>query len=78
MVLLRDLFYYNKFMYNKFPLQQEIQDVNTCGRWVIIHVSTFLKESMKNKQFLSFIKKTTKKGKTSARRSRVYVGLVII
>jgi Ulp1 family protease len=53
----------DKFMYNKFPLQQVMQDVNTCGRWVILRVSTFLKESMKNKQFLSFIKKQQKKVK---------------
>jgi hypothetical protein len=53
----------DKFMYNKFPLQQEMSGVNTCGRWVIIRVSTFLKESMKNKQFLSFIKKQQKKVK---------------
>jgi hypothetical protein len=53
----------DKFLYNKYPLQQELQDVNTCGRWVIIRVSTFLKESMKNKQFLSFIKKQQKKVK---------------
>jgi hypothetical protein len=53
----------DKFLYNKYPFQQELQDVNTCGRWVIIRVSTFLKESMKNKQFLSFIKKQQKKVK---------------
>ena len=51
----------DKFMYNKFPLQQEMSGVNTCGRWVIIRVSTFLKESMNNKQFLSFIKKQQRK-----------------
>jgi hypothetical protein len=51
----------DKFMYNKYPLQQEMSGVNTCGRWVILRVSTFLKESMKNKQFLSFIKKQQKK-----------------
>jgi hypothetical protein len=50
-------------MYNKFPSQQEIQDVTTCGRWVIIRLSTFLKESMDNKQFLSFIKKQQRKVK---------------
>jgi Ulp1 family protease len=53
----------DKFMYNKFPLQQEMEDVNTCGRWVIIRVSTFLKESMKNKAFVSFIKKQQRKVK---------------
>jgi Ulp1 family protease len=53
----------DKFLYNKFPLQQEMQDVNTCGRWVIIRVSTFLKESMDNKAFVSFIKKQQRKVK---------------
>jgi hypothetical protein len=51
----------DKFLYNKFPFQQEMNDVNTCGRWVIIRVATFLKESINNKQFLSFIKKNQKK-----------------
>jgi hypothetical protein len=53
----------DKFMYNKYPLQQEMSGVNTCGRWVILRVSTFIKESMKNKQFLSFIKKQQRKVK---------------
>jgi hypothetical protein len=53
----------DKFLYNKYPFQQEMEGVNTCGRWVIIRVSTFLKESMKNKQFLSFIKKQQRKVK---------------
>jgi len=53
----------DKFMYNKFPLQQEMSGVNTCGRWVIIRVSTFLKESMDNKAFVSFIKKQQRKVK---------------
>jgi hypothetical protein len=51
----------DKFMYNKFPLQQEMQDVNTCGRWVILRVATFLKESLENKQFVSYIKKQQRK-----------------
>jgi Ulp1 family protease len=46
----------DKFMYNKYPLQQEMEGVNTCGRWVIIRVATFLKESLDNKQFVSYIK----------------------
>ena len=50
-------------MYNKFSLQQEMQDVNTCGRWVILRVATFLKESMDNKQFVSYIKAQQKKVK---------------
>jgi Ulp1 family protease len=53
----------DKFMYNKFSLQQEMQDVNTCGRWVILRVATFLKESMDNKQFVSYIKAQQKKVK---------------
>jgi len=53
----------DKFLYNKNPLQQEMQHVNTCGRWVILRVSTFLKESMKNKQFVSYIKAQQKKVK---------------
>ena len=53
----------DKFLYNKYPLQQEMQDVNTCGRWVILRVATFLKESMDNKQFVSYIKAQQKKVK---------------
>jgi hypothetical protein len=49
------------FQYNKFPLQQELEDINTCGRWVIIRVATFLKESMGNKDFISYIKKQQRK-----------------
>ena len=51
----------DKFLYNKTPLQQEMQDVNTCGRWVILRVATFLKESLENKQFVSYIKKQQRK-----------------
>ena len=47
----------DKFMYNKTPLQQEMEDINTCGRWCILRVATFLKETMDNKQFVSYIKK---------------------
>ena len=46
----------DKFLYNKFPLQQEMEGINTCGRWVILRVATFLKESLDNKQFVSYIK----------------------
>jgi hypothetical protein len=53
----------DKFLYNKFPLQQEMEDINTCGRWVILRVATFLKESLDNKQFVSYIKKQQKKVK---------------
>ena len=38
----------DKFLYNKFPLQQEMEGINTCGRWVILRVATFLKESLDN------------------------------
>ena len=51
----------DRFLYNKFPLQQEMEGINTCGRWVIIRVATFPKESMDNKQFLSYIKKQQRK-----------------
>lgn len=47
----------DKFEYNTTPLQQELTDVNTCGRWVIARVSLFLTHSFTNKQFVSFIKK---------------------
>ena len=53
----------DKFMYNKYPLQQEMSGINTCGRWVIIRVSTFLKESIDNKAFVSFIKNQQRKVK---------------
>jgi hypothetical protein len=51
----------DKFLYNKYPLQQEMEGVNTCGRWVIIRVATFLKESLDNKQFVSYIKAQQRK-----------------
>jgi hypothetical protein len=51
----------DKFLYNKFPLQQEMEGINTCGRWCILRVATFLKESLDNKQFVSYIKKQQRK-----------------
>jgi Ulp1 family protease len=53
----------DKFLYNKVPLQQEMENVNTCGRWCILRVATFLKEGLDNKQFLSYIKKQQRKVK---------------
>jgi len=35
--------------------------INTCGRWVILRVATFLKESLDNKAFVSYIKKRQRK-----------------
>ena len=49
------------FICNKFPLQQEMEGINTCGRWCILRVATFLKENLDNKQFVSFIKKQQRK-----------------
>jgi len=51
----------DKFLYNKFPLQQEMEGINTCGRWVILRVATFLKESLDNKAFVSYIKAQQRK-----------------
>jgi len=51
----------DNFLYNKYPLQQEMVGINTCGRWCILRVATFLKESLDNKQFLSYIKKQQRK-----------------
>jgi hypothetical protein len=53
----------DEFLYNKFPLQQEIENVNTCGRWVILRVATLLKESLDNNQFVSYIKAQQQKMK---------------
>ena len=51
----------DKFLYNKTPLQQEMEGINTCGRWVILRVATFLKESLDNKQFVSYIRSQQRK-----------------
>ena len=51
----------DKFLYNKFPLQQGMEGIHTCGRWCILRVATFLKESLDNKQFVSYIKKHQRK-----------------
>lgn len=53
----------DKFEYNTTPLQQELTDVNTCGRWVIARVSLFLTNSLNNKQFATYIKKQHSKVK---------------
>ena len=53
----------DKFMFNKTALQQEMEGINTCGRWCILRVATFLKETMDNKQFVSYIKKQQRKVK---------------
>jgi hypothetical protein len=50
-------------MFNKTALQQEMEGINTCGRWCILRVATFLKETMDNKQFVSYIKKQQRKVK---------------
>ena len=53
----------DRFEYNTFPMQQELTDVNTCGRWVIARVPLFLTNSMNNKQFTTYIKKQQSKVK---------------
>jgi len=40
-----------------------MEGINTCGRWCILRVATFLKETMDNKQFVSYIKKQQRKVK---------------
>lgn len=53
----------DKFIYNKFPFQQELEGINTCGRWCVMRVALFLKESKTNKEFTTYIKKQQQKVK---------------
>jgi hypothetical protein len=39
------------YSYNKIKYQQQLEDVNTCGRWCMLRVSLFLVNNINNKQF---------------------------
>jgi hypothetical protein len=47
----------DKLTINKYPFQSELNNVNTCGRWVALRVALLLQKNMTNKDFIKYIKK---------------------
>ena len=47
----------DKLTINKYPFQSELNNVNTCGRWVALRVALLLQKNMANKDFIKYIKK---------------------
>ena len=50
----------HKLTINKFAYQSNIDDVNTCGKWVLIRLMSFLEKNWSNKDLASFIKQKNK------------------
>ena len=46
----------DKLTINKYPFQSELNNVNTCGRWVALRVALLLQKNMTNKDFIKYIK----------------------
>ena len=42
---------------NKYPFQSELNNVNTCGRWVALRVALLFQKNMTNKDYIKYIKK---------------------
>jgi hypothetical protein len=48
----------DKLTINKYSFQSELNNVNTCGRWVALRVALLLQKNMTNKDFIKSIKKS--------------------
>ena len=51
----------DKLIINSYSFQSEIDDVNTCGRWVALRVVLLLQNNYTNKDFINYINKMRKK-----------------
>jgi hypothetical protein len=50
----------DKLTINKFPYQSNTDDVNTCGKWILIRLMSFLEKNWTNKELAKFIKQKSK------------------
>ena len=48
------------YKYNKIKYQQELDNVNTCGRWCLLRIRLFLLNNINNKQFKEIMSKKQK------------------
>ena len=53
----------DKLIINSYPFQSDIDDVNTCGRWIALRVALLLHKNYNNKEFVNYIKKMVKQSK---------------
>ena len=53
----------DKLIINKYPFQSEVDDVNTCGRWVALRIILLLQRSYKNKDVIKYINGLRKQSK---------------